>query len=115
VLLNDVRVVEKPFSGWTYVDTTQRRISEPLVYFIQYFARVIQAIEQRTVSALFSRRKKAMLPRNLSCVTREAIGPENFAAYRPHQFSVCTIVIDTKEPANPARRFLRRDYCSCHE
>jgi len=115
VLLNDVRVVEQPFSGWTDVDTTEGRVSKSLVYFVQYFTRVIEPIEQRTVSTLFSRRKKPVLPGNLSRMPRETVGAENFAAYRPHEFSICTIVGDTKEPANPARGFLRRSYCRCHE
>ena len=56
-----------------------------------------------------------MLPCDLPGVTRETVGTENFAAYRTYELSVGPIVTEAKKTANPARRFLRRDYCRCHE
>jgi len=114
VFLYDVRVVEKPVAGWTYVDTALRCIGEPFVYFVQYVPRVVETVEQRAVSTLFPWRKKAMLARDVARMSRKAIGPENFAAYRPNELSVRTVVSKTKEAKDSVPRVRRRDYCRCH-
>jgi hypothetical protein len=92
VLLYDVGVVEQPVTGWTYVDSALRRISETVVYFAQYLSRVIESIEKRTRPSLLARWKKPVFTRDVARMSRETIRAEHLAADRANELSVRALV-----------------------
>jgi hypothetical protein len=85
------------------------------MYFVQYFACVIEAIEKRTVSPLLAGRKQTMLSRDIARVSRKTIRTEYFTAYRSDEFPVFPVIAKPKQAEEPALSFLGGSYCGCHE
>ena len=85
------------------------------MYFIKYFARVVEAVEKRTRPSLLPRRKQAMLACNVPRMSRKTIGTKHLTAYWSDELSVFSVITKPKQAENPALSFFARRYCRCHE
>jgi hypothetical protein len=114
VFLHDVRVVQQPLAGRTYVDCTLRRVGQSIMNFMEYSTRVVETAEQRAVSSLPAWWKQPMLTSNVPRMSRKAIRSEYFTADRANEFSISVVVLETEKSENPVLGFLRRNYGRCH-
>ena len=77
------------------------------------FPRIVQSIEQWPVTALFSRRKKLVLARDVSRMSGKTVRTEYFSSDRADELAV-SLVGAAKEPQKSIDGFYGGN-CGCHD
>ena len=112
--LDDIRIVQKPFARRADVYTTLRCVGKTIVNPVEQGSRVIEPLEERSVSALFFRRKKLVRPGDVAGMLREPVGAEDLSANRSYELSVRCIRGAAKE-LKESVGFSSGRSCCCHE